>query len=560
MKKIFKIFGFAIGMILISFTSFGQANAVTAKTVTASNSLTVRATRIDSISADGVFTNGNSHVLVTQSAIKAYVSPIKAVTDAITAGQLKDTTKIGFRGTGIRLGYPSAIGDSFIMKNIRTTPPPTWLLITNNLDSSVSFNVDSGTIHSYFNGFYAPIGSTGGVTKKTLNPLSANYTLLQSDSNKYITVNSASQDTVLIPDDATAAMTPPIFMEVYQLGAGKVFFKGLNSNVAVNGKGGKTLSQAQYSKIILNKVAANSWIVSGDLDTSSVAFMNTNINSISDLVTNAGTASPPDSFTVSGFNLSAGGTATAPSNFEVSLDKITYASTRSLPLTGPNFTSQPVKIYARITATAPAGNIGPSNVTITSSPASPVSVALSGVVNSLAVNDTFNINPWDSVRNGGKFVNAAWNNWAPVAPSTGLTSAALLKSNGASSTVKISIDVFNDYAANGGGFGSSNTMGYPTNVFTESLFNSSGSMNLTFSGLTAGNYKVEIVSATNGGAGPYNCNFAVGAINQSVNAFNNLGTLISLTGITVSGTTMVIACTPSNGFVVVDAIRLIKLN
>lgn len=109
-------------------------------------------------------------------------------------------------------------------------------------------------------------------------------------------------------------------------------------------------------------------------------------------ITNTGTASTAQTFTTTGSNLTGAGTVTAPSGYEVSLDGVSFASTKNLPLTGSVFTGQPVTIYIRLAAATSVGTYN-GNVAISSSGAVTRNVSVTGIVNStspaLTLNGTY---------------------------------------------------------------------------------------------------------------------------------------------------------------------------
>lgn len=70
MKKLFLL----VISSFIYLLGFSQANNISVGKLTVSQSVTLRGNRIDSISADGTFTNSGNDVLVTQGAIKAYIT------------------------------------------------------------------------------------------------------------------------------------------------------------------------------------------------------------------------------------------------------------------------------------------------------------------------------------------------------------------------------------------------------------------------------------------------------------------------------------------------------
>lgn len=249
------------------------------------------------------------------------------------------------------------------------------------------------------------ITGVGGGTKKTINPQNANYTLVGADSTTYITVNRSTNDTIYVPDDGTVAMGPPVNMDIYQLGTGKVCFLPLNGSVTVNAPYGKNRTGAQYSKASLNKISANTWIVGGQLDTASTPYLTTSLSTLPSISTNSGIASTSDSLTVSGAFLTAGATVSSGStNFQVSTDNstwITYPTTISLPNSGTSLTGQPVKIYVRIPSSASTGSIS-SNVSFASSGATTIQVPISGTVNTTTQQAYFNFASTRTIASGSQ--------------------------------------------------------------------------------------------------------------------------------------------------------------
>lgn len=105
-------------------------------------------------------------------------------------------------------------------------------------------------------------------------------------------------------------------------------------------------------------------------------------SSLTGFSTTAGTASSSQTFTLGGDNLTANASVSAPTYYEVSLSSGSgYGSSVSVAQSGGNITGEPVTIYVRITSAAPAGT--PSgNITISSTGASNVLIAVSGTVTS----------------------------------------------------------------------------------------------------------------------------------------------------------------------------------
>ncbi len=101
--------------------------------------------------------------------------------------------------------------------------------------------------------------TTTGVSTKA-----ASYTLVLSDANTIIPVNSSSSTTITIPTDASVGFDIGTQVVIVQMGAGTVTVAAADSGTtSVNGKNGVATSD-QYAAICLFKVAANSWVIGGD--------------------------------------------------------------------------------------------------------------------------------------------------------------------------------------------------------------------------------------------------------------------------------------------------------
>ena len=109
---------------------------------------------------------------------------------------------------------------------------------------------------------------------------------------------------------------------------------------------------------------------------------------LTNFVTDYGTASPAQSVSVSGTNLTSDITATAPSGFEVSANGSTYAGTATFPQSGGNAGGT---LYVRLAATAPVASYS-VNVALTSTGALPVNIPATGTVNALYGDGTWTLN------------------------------------------------------------------------------------------------------------------------------------------------------------------------
>lgn len=115
------------------------------------------------------------------------------------------------------------------------------------------------------------------------------------------------------------------------------------------------------------------------IDVAGAQSITVSTSSLAALNTVTGTASAALTYTVSGSSLTADVGVTAPTNFEVSTNGTTFFDSLTLTRTGSVLVGQPVTVYARLKATAPAG-IYSANIDHTTTGASSKQVAVSGTV------------------------------------------------------------------------------------------------------------------------------------------------------------------------------------
>lgn len=90
------------------------------------------------------------------------------------------------------------------------------------------------------------------------------YTLVASDAGKLVTLSNAAAVTLTLPKDADASIAVGTYIDVVQLGAGQVtVVAGSGATLRVSGATAK--ARAQYSRLGVQKIAADTWSVFGDL-------------------------------------------------------------------------------------------------------------------------------------------------------------------------------------------------------------------------------------------------------------------------------------------------------
>ena len=102
------------------------------------------------------------------------------------------------------------------------------------------------------------------VSTKTTAP----YVLTLTDAGSMIEMNLAGANTVQIPTDASVnfSTNPDTVIQVCQLGTGTTTIAAVApGTTTINSPGGSITTRTQWSTINLRKIAANSWVLSGDL-------------------------------------------------------------------------------------------------------------------------------------------------------------------------------------------------------------------------------------------------------------------------------------------------------
>ena len=100
----------------------------------------------------------------------------------------------------------------------------------------------------------------------SLNAQVASYTPVLTDAQKIVTMNSGSALNFTIPTDASVAFQIGDQINILQLGAGQVTISAVTpGTTTVVSQGAKLKTNGQYSMATAVKVAANTWVVLGNL-------------------------------------------------------------------------------------------------------------------------------------------------------------------------------------------------------------------------------------------------------------------------------------------------------
>jgi hypothetical protein len=104
----------------------------------------------------------------------------------------------------------------------------------------------------------------GAPIRATINAQTGtSYTVVLADENKLVTLNNAAAITVTLPRDSTVALPVGARVDFAALGVGLATFVA-GTGATVVGTPSLT-TRARYSSVSAVKIAANSWLLVGDL-------------------------------------------------------------------------------------------------------------------------------------------------------------------------------------------------------------------------------------------------------------------------------------------------------
>ena len=106
---------------------------------------------------------------------------------------------------------------------------------------------------------FVGVGSTLLIAEKT-----ASYTLVLSDKDKLIEMNSSSANTLTVPLNSSEAFPIGSQINILQTNTGQTTIAPVDSGVTINGTPGLKL-RARWSSATLIKRAENVWVLAGDL-------------------------------------------------------------------------------------------------------------------------------------------------------------------------------------------------------------------------------------------------------------------------------------------------------
>ena len=107
--------------------------------------------------------------------------------------------------------------------------------------------------------------SNSDATQRTIgNITTLTHTIIAADAGKALVCDNTSAITLTVPNDTTYNFTIGQTFVVIQKNTGAVTVQGA-SGVTIDSLGSKITTNGRYSEARLIKIAANEWLLSGDL-------------------------------------------------------------------------------------------------------------------------------------------------------------------------------------------------------------------------------------------------------------------------------------------------------
>lgn len=151
--------------------------------------------------------------------------------------------------------------------DVLNTGAGTWVLagaggVTLNGSVSIPTNGRVRLLKTATNTWYSS-AMDAAVSALSINAKTASYTLVFSDANSQVEINSASGTTLTVPTNATVPFPIGTGIVIAQTGAGQITVAGAGG-VTVNATPGLKLF-GQWSVAVLVKRATDTWLLAGDL-------------------------------------------------------------------------------------------------------------------------------------------------------------------------------------------------------------------------------------------------------------------------------------------------------
>lgn len=182
-------------------------------------------------------------------------------------------TAIGFYETGI------VAGDTMVWSSINSRFEPATVLEPSAYIQSFLPAEDAATARTTLGLGTAAVtattayataaqGTTADAAMPKIQTVNAQtgttYTLVAGDAAQLVTLANAGATTLTLPQDSDATIAVGVYIDLLQLGAGQVTVAaGTGATLRTSGLTAK--ARAQYSRLVVQKISANTWSLAGDL-------------------------------------------------------------------------------------------------------------------------------------------------------------------------------------------------------------------------------------------------------------------------------------------------------
>lgn len=201
----------------------------------------------------------NTTQIATTAFVRTEISNLVA-----SAPAALDTLDELAQALGDDANFATTVTNSLSSKAPLASPTFTGTVI---LPSATSIGDISSTEIGYLDGVTSSIQTqlnSKSNSLLTINNQSTSYTLVLSDGDKLIEMNSGSAQTLTIPLDSSVAFPNGTKIDIVQTGAGECSISP-TSGVTLNSDGNKRKINAQWAAASLIKRSSNNWVLVGAL-------------------------------------------------------------------------------------------------------------------------------------------------------------------------------------------------------------------------------------------------------------------------------------------------------
>jgi hypothetical protein len=201
---------------------------------------------------------------VGTAALATFTAAGRALIDDADATAQRATLGLGTMATAVATDYVANAlynANTILIATTDNTPAPLTVAASRIVGRKASGDISAMT------GAETAAVISSEVFKQTQEinaQVGTTYTLVAADAGELVTLSNASAITLTLPQDSDATIAIGTYVDLMQLGVGQVtVVAGTGATLRTSGLTAK--ARAQYSRLGVQKISANTWSLYGDL-------------------------------------------------------------------------------------------------------------------------------------------------------------------------------------------------------------------------------------------------------------------------------------------------------